>query len=288
MSKPLVFISHITEEKQIALAIKELLEEAYVDQIEVFVSSSKRSIRVGDEWFQKIRDSLERCELEIVLTSPNSIRRPWVNFEAGAGWIRKIPVIPLCHSGLQISKLPPPLQNLQAVLATDATGLGNIFERISEVLGCRVPQVNCSKFIDLVAKFEVESQQIEQFESQIVNSPKDGLLPHELATLVVIAETTGCPTGSVSVFTLTKEVEKTGYRTIAVTVSLGSLRRKGLVELFEEYDDWKHNSYTAIRLTPERLEWLEKNIDQFELTYESHQNEDEQSRSDGSGDEVPF
>jgi hypothetical protein len=47
MPKPLVFISHITEEKDIAGALKVLVESAFLGMIEVFVSSDPTSIRLG-------------------------------------------------------------------------------------------------------------------------------------------------------------------------------------------------------------------------------------------------
>ena len=50
MQKPLVFISHITEEKEIAHALKQLVEKTFLNMIEVFVSSDPTSIRLGGKW----------------------------------------------------------------------------------------------------------------------------------------------------------------------------------------------------------------------------------------------
>ena len=50
MEKPIVFISHITEEKEVALALKKLVESAFIGMMEVFVSSDPRSITLGQEW----------------------------------------------------------------------------------------------------------------------------------------------------------------------------------------------------------------------------------------------
>jgi DNA-binding MarR family transcriptional regulator len=49
----------------------------------------------------------------IILCSPSSIIRPWINFEAGCAWIRKIPIINLCHSGVDRGDLPEPLSRFQ-------------------------------------------------------------------------------------------------------------------------------------------------------------------------------
>lgn len=108
-AKTLVFISHITPEKEVAIAFKELIEESFLNMIEVFVSSDGESINMGQRWLESITVALKKCSIEIVLCSPQSVQRPWINFEAGAAWIRDIPVIPLCHSGMEPSKLPVPL-----------------------------------------------------------------------------------------------------------------------------------------------------------------------------------
>ena len=43
--------------------------------------------------------------------------RPWVNIELGAAWIKRVPIIPLCHSGLTPSDLPWPFADFHAWLA---------------------------------------------------------------------------------------------------------------------------------------------------------------------------
>lgn len=99
MDKPVVFISHITEEKEMAMELKKLIEESFLGMLDVFVSSDENSISSGSKWLDNITSALSSCAIELILCSPNSVKRPWINFEAGAGWVRDIPVIPLCHSG---------------------------------------------------------------------------------------------------------------------------------------------------------------------------------------------
>ncbi len=52
MQKKLVFISHITEEKEIAQALKSLVESTFLHMIEVFVSSDPTSIKLGRQWLR--------------------------------------------------------------------------------------------------------------------------------------------------------------------------------------------------------------------------------------------
>jgi len=47
------------------------------------------------------------------MLSEKSVKRPWVNFEAGAAWGKMI--IPVCFAGLRKDGLPKPYSSLQAV-----------------------------------------------------------------------------------------------------------------------------------------------------------------------------
>jgi hypothetical protein len=89
--------------------LKEWIQAVFDDRIKVFVSSDMKNIAAGDPWLGDIRKALERSRLLIILCSPHSVTRPWVNFEAGCAWLKKIPVIPVCHSGQRPEHLPSPL-----------------------------------------------------------------------------------------------------------------------------------------------------------------------------------
>ena len=154
MDKRLVFISHITEEKEVALAFKDLIESSFLGMIQVFVSSDEDSIHMGQRWLDQISNALKSCVIEIVLCSPKSIHRPWINFEAGAGWVRDIPVIPLCHSGIEPSKLPMPLNLLQAAKASEISSLKLVFPVLAQAIGANTPNTDFSDFIARVTEFE--------------------------------------------------------------------------------------------------------------------------------------
>ncbi len=156
MNKPSIFISHITEEKEISIALKELIETKFLKTVEVFVSSHEDSIRLGDDWLSNIKTSLKDCKLSIIICSPISIVRPWVNFEAGAGWIKDIPVIPFCHSGLTPSKLPFPLNSFQGGELNNQHDLIKLFKRIADILKIACPTIGNSDFLNAVSTFEIK------------------------------------------------------------------------------------------------------------------------------------
>lgn len=109
---------------------------------------------MGQRWLDDISAALASCRVEIVICSCISVKKPWINFEAGAGWVRGIPVIPLCHSGIVPSGLPVPLNLLQAASATDVSGLKLIFPVLANAIGSQTPNVDFTDFIVKVKDFE--------------------------------------------------------------------------------------------------------------------------------------
>lgn len=156
MSKSLVFISHIAEEREIAIAFKELIEAKFLGLINVFVSSDEHSISMGQKWLNETTNALKLCSVEVVLCSPESIKRPWINFEAGAGWIRDIPVVPLCHSGIKPTTLPLPMNLLQAATASEISSLKLIFPVLAAAIGANTPDVDFTEFVLKVKDFEMQ------------------------------------------------------------------------------------------------------------------------------------
>ncbi len=154
MSKALIFISHITAEKEIAIALQSLIEKGFIGMVDVFVSSDENSIRLGEKWLDRITDALKKCCIEIILCSSQSVSRPWINFEAGSGWIREIAVIPLCHSGMKPDDLPLPLNLIQGAEANQVSSLNRIFSLIAKAIGSNTPPTDFAPFIDEVVKFE--------------------------------------------------------------------------------------------------------------------------------------
>lgn len=154
MSKPTIFISHITQEKEIACVIKSFIEEKFLGIVDVFVSSHEESLKLGDDWMSTIKNSMIDCTMIIVICSPISITRPWINFESGAGWIKGTPVIPLCHSGLSPGKLPVPLNSFQGGILNKKEDIEKLFNRIASVLEMKPPNSNDNSFFLAISEFE--------------------------------------------------------------------------------------------------------------------------------------
>jgi hypothetical protein len=116
-----VFISYVHEDKDIAQAVQSLLSSALDLEEEVFLSADQTQVLAGHIWLDRIRDALDSCELLLLLLSERSINRAWVNFEAGAVWLVRKPVIPICIGRMLIEFLPQPYAGMQSVrLPSDA------------------------------------------------------------------------------------------------------------------------------------------------------------------------
>jgi hypothetical protein len=263
VQKPLVFISHITEEKQIAQALKQVVESTFLNMIDVFVSSDPTSVRMGRKWLEDITQGLKTCAVEIILASPESVKRPWINFEAGCGWIRDIPVIPLCHSSMVPSKLPSPLSALQGATATVEDELKLVFPVLAESIGCRLPPVDFSKFIATVKEFEQDTREIIEQERKSPLASAGGLSSQEIVILAELASNTYGPSESVGIHIIQASSKKQGYTPLAVNLALKSLGRKDLIETTIEDDGY--NQYAAVKPTDRGWDWLDANKDRLVL-----------------------
>lgn len=130
-----VFLSHVSEEGLLALVLKEWIQTSLYKRMtsrkkkkgakknikkrarvfEVFVSGDIQNIGPGQKWLDVLAKALSRTRVLIVLASPNSVTRPWVNFEMGSAWEKKIPIVPICHSGQKLDNLPSPLSSFQGL-----------------------------------------------------------------------------------------------------------------------------------------------------------------------------
>jgi len=133
-----VFVSHISEEREVALALQRMVQEMFGGHVEVFTSSDSKSILPGSDWLQCIDGALQQAEIIIVLCSRASVQRPWVQFELGAAWMRKLVIIPVCHSGMKLVDLPMPLSTRDGI-EIDAAGLAKLHGAIADGITKRPP-----------------------------------------------------------------------------------------------------------------------------------------------------
>lgn len=142
MARRQVFISHISGETVIAQHLQQRLASDFLGMLDIFVSSDRSSIQAGTKWLDEVDQALKAADAEIVLCSKESVGRPWVNFEAGAAWLRGIPVIPVCHSGLGLNDLPVPLNMLQGLQCSRPEGLQKLYDAMAALLDVKTPALD--------------------------------------------------------------------------------------------------------------------------------------------------
>lgn len=92
-----VFISWGGEKaKKYAKFLEDLLNQVFGKKAETFYSGS---IESGTVWLSRINSALEESKVGIIILTKESVKRPWVNFEAGAIFkadIENNSIIPIC------------------------------------------------------------------------------------------------------------------------------------------------------------------------------------------------
>ncbi|MGH3644333.1 MAG: toll/interleukin-1 receptor domain-containing protein [Mycobacterium sp.] len=136
-----VFISHAAPDADVASALQRWIEEIFIGGIRVFVSGDGKSITPGADWRGVVEDSLRQAGVVLVVCTETSLSRPWVGFEAGAGWMNAAKVVPLCYHGIGVGDLPLPFsarQGLDLEDQRDQSGLLALLAREGGFEGKRI------------------------------------------------------------------------------------------------------------------------------------------------------
>lgn len=181
--KPVVFISHIHDEAAVAKWLKDSISKLLLGAVDFFVSSDRTAIIGGDRWLNKIEDALRESPVVLVLCSERSVLRPWVNFEAGGAWVAGKRVVPICHAGMEPSRLPEPLKSLQAYNLVLSQDYHDLVALLANEAGLNMPEFDPAevlKDVPLIANSEaqgeakaVEPETNEHVKKAVVTPPAD-------------------------------------------------------------------------------------------------------------------
>ncbi len=177
--KPMVFISHITEEKAAALWLKDKLIQLLGNTFEVFVASDQDSIPPGTLWYSWIESNIMKSTIVIILISPESQHRPWINFEAGIAHGNGVRVVPIGYCGVETTGIDLPLSGLQTIMLKNSQEFMRIFRDCADVLSLTLPTVDWSSL------FQAFGEIYKDFK---YTSPKKSELMEEKAIQEFIAE----------------------------------------------------------------------------------------------------
>jgi hypothetical protein len=93
------------------------------------------------------------------------------------------------------------------------------------------------------------------------------------------------PNSGVTPTDIRADMRKAAYTDLATSLSLESLKRKGMIEFDEVDADNFGNTYTIVRLSDRGLDWILENRDRFKL---SHEDESAQAGPEVSDEDIPF
>ena len=150
---PLVFISHAADaDKKLAIAIKDWIVQEYnLKNENVFASSSARSINGKDFNVSQIGKMLKRADVVLVILSKEAMQKPWLTFEAGAGFSREKLISPLLCRGAMVEDIPErsPLRLLQARSVNDKESFDAFIDDLDKELVCGTMKHNSERLDNL-------------------------------------------------------------------------------------------------------------------------------------------
>ncbi len=115
--QPLIFVSYVEEEKEIAEFLAARLQ-AYFPSANVSAYSWKP--RPGANWLNELKSNLNAATAVVFLLGPDSVDKKWILFEFGAAWFSDKMLFPILHSGLRKEDLGAPLNTVLAEYAERA------------------------------------------------------------------------------------------------------------------------------------------------------------------------
>jgi len=166
-----IFVSFIHEEGETAAAVQKFVNHMLSGQANAFLSSDKFQVYAGELWLERILEELSTAKVVLLILSEKSVTRPWVNFEAGAGWFTKKKIIPLCIKELNKDNLPKPYSSLQAIDLKYTDEQLYLIRSIAHHLGIEEPEI-VSRFGEAAAilggpevmkKVDAQREYLEQF-----------------------------------------------------------------------------------------------------------------------------
>jgi hypothetical protein len=131
-----LFLSHSSADRHLASFIEDTLRAA-IPGIEIFRTTRVEQIPAGKPWFEIVQQHMRSADRVLVLLTPTSVDRPWINFEAGAAWITNKVVVPAV-AGMSKEEVPEPLRSLQTLSLEHPREAAHAFE----VLGGQLQDPN--------------------------------------------------------------------------------------------------------------------------------------------------
>lgn len=152
--KILVFISHSSKDKELALALIELLRNALGLRDDEIRCTSVDGFRLpaGAKAEDQLKTEVHAAQAFIGLITSNSLKSAYVLFELGARWATNRQMIPLL-AGIPTDALEGPLREFNAIAASNAAQLHQLVTDIGKFLHRQVQgPASYTRYIEALAQ----------------------------------------------------------------------------------------------------------------------------------------
>jgi hypothetical protein len=122
-----IFISHAAANARLARTLAEAFEHLGAT---TFIASRAGDIRADEDWLRGIERALQEADAYIVLLTPESTFRPWINFEAGAAWFSERQLLFLRVQALAPGDIPLPISSRQVYALDDVEQFGAVLDAL--------------------------------------------------------------------------------------------------------------------------------------------------------------
>ncbi len=152
-----IFIVHADEDKDFTEAFGKQIQKIFnIPSDRIFTASDSKSIPLGEQWYSYIVDAHKFSKIGIVLLTPNSVSRPWVNFEVGGFVLRNTSSpISICCCKETVDKIEFPISGLQYRKLYDKSDREAIIEKLAKLLECPKPTYNDSEFEQIISNIRL-------------------------------------------------------------------------------------------------------------------------------------
>jgi hypothetical protein len=152
-----IFISHSSEDAQMAKMIVELIRAAYnipADKIRC-TSVNGYKLPAGASTESQLKQEIHHSKVLLAIITPHSIGSAYVLFELGARWGLSLPLIPLVTSEQGMALLKGPLGNINALVSHDAAQLHQLLDDLGTYLN--ITKQSPSVYEHLIQEIVVQS-----------------------------------------------------------------------------------------------------------------------------------
>ncbi|MBS5062168.1 MAG: toll/interleukin-1 receptor domain-containing protein [Hungatella hathewayi] len=144
-----VFISHAAKDSELIDAFYNFLHDG-MGISDIFCSSKKGSLGIGEDFINRIREELRGCEAVIFLITPEYLKSPFCLIEMGAAWALGKYVKPVLVPPLTFGDLCKPLERTQAVMINDLEGLDTLYKELGKL---NITTASSLHFVDALKRF---------------------------------------------------------------------------------------------------------------------------------------